>query len=92
MTGLRKPAGLTLVALALAAAPAAPAFAADGGVGGGAGGGEGATHTMDFGSTANCLREFATVPALGSHGAGPTTCTNGDLLGHTLKTVGSLTS
>ncbi|MGY0462523.1 hypothetical protein ACW14Y_20035 [Kitasatospora sp. cg17-2] len=101
MSGVRRPGALLLAALALAAAPTA-AFAAgsapgpdsgagagsDGGAGAGSGGG--AATGPDFASAAACLQEFAAVPALGSHGAGPTTCSNGTLVNHAVGTLGTL--
>ncbi|MFD9066649.1 hypothetical protein ACFVZ3_34605 [Kitasatospora purpeofusca] len=97
MSGVRRPGALLLAALALAAAPTA-AFAAgsdpgpDSGSGGGAGAGSGggAATGPDFASAAACLQEFAAVPALGSHGAGPTTCSNGTLVNHAVGTLGTL--
>ncbi|MFD8317529.1 hypothetical protein [Kitasatospora purpeofusca] len=101
MSGVRRPGSLLLAALALAAAPTA-AFAAgsdpgpDSGAGAGAGSGAGAASGggaatgPDFASAAACLQEFAAVPALGSHGAGPTTCSNGTLVNHAVGTLGTL--
>ncbi|MFD4906037.1 hypothetical protein [Kitasatospora purpeofusca] len=103
MSGVRRPGALLLAALALAAAPTA-AFAAgsdaasgpDSGSGSGAGAGSsagsggGAATGPDFASAAACLQEFAAVPALGSHGAGPTTCSNGTIVNHAVGTLGTL--
>nr|BEK66872.1 hypothetical protein KPHV_40990 [Kitasatospora purpeofusca] len=60
------------------------------GGGAGAGSGGGAATGPDFASAAACLQEFAAVPALGSHGAGPTTCSNGTLVNHAVGTLGTL--
>ncbi|KJY34575.1 hypothetical protein [Streptomyces sp. NRRL S-495] len=103
MSGVRRPGALLLAALALAAAPTA-AFAAGeegpsgsgsqsgsgAGSGAGAGSGGGAATGPDFASAAACLQEFAAVPALGSHGAGPTTCSNGNVVNHAVGTLGAL--
>ncbi|MFF7587766.1 hypothetical protein ACFZCK_09820 [Kitasatospora purpeofusca] len=101
MSGVRRPGALLLAALALAAAPTA-AFAADSGsgsgggsgagagAGAGAGSGGGAATGPDFAAAAACLQEFAAVPALGSHGAGPTTCSNGNIVNHAVGTLGTL--
>ncbi|CAN3981590.1 hypothetical protein [Kitasatospora purpeofusca] len=103
MSGVRRPGALLLAALALAAAPTA-AFAAGSdsasgpdsgagagsGSGSGAGSGGGAATGPDFASAAACLQEFAAVPALGSHGAGPTTCSNGNIVNHAVGTLGTL--
>ncbi|MFB7379470.1 hypothetical protein ACFC26_20520 [Kitasatospora purpeofusca] len=95
MSGVRRPGALLLAALALAAAPTA-AFAADSGPdsgtgsSSGAGSGGGAATGPDFAAAATCLQEFAAVPALGSHGAGPTTCSNGNVVNHAVGTLGTL--
>ncbi|KOV28884.1 hypothetical protein ADK60_18095 [Streptomyces sp. XY431] len=99
MSGVRRPGALLLAALALAAAPTA-AFAAgeegpsgsdsQSGSGAGAGSGGGAATGPDFASAAACLQEFAAVPALGSHGAGPTTCSDGNVVNHAVGTLGAL--
>ncbi len=91
MSGVRRPGALLLAALALAAAPTA-AFAADSGPdsGSGSGSGGGAATGPDFAAAAACLQEFAAVPALGSHGAGPTTCSNGNIVNHAVGTLGTL--
>ncbi|WP_405005246.1 hypothetical protein OHV13_14355 [Kitasatospora purpeofusca] len=98
MSGVRRPGALLLAALALAAAPTA-AFAADGSgsgpgpgpdSGSGSGSGGGAAPGPDFASAAACLQEFAAVSALGSHGAGPTTCSDGDVVNHAVGTLGTL--
>ncbi|MEV0188980.1 hypothetical protein AB0I39_10665 [Kitasatospora purpeofusca] len=91
MSGARRPGALLLAALALAAAPTA-AFAADSGPdpGSGAGSSSGAATGPDFAAAAACLQEFAAVPALGSHGAGPTTCSNGNVVNHAVGTLGTL--
>ncbi|MFJ4096551.1 hypothetical protein ACIPYS_33685 [Kitasatospora sp. NPDC089913] len=97
---MRRPTALLLAALALAAAPTA-AFAADSGSGadpgpgsgsasGSASGSGGAATGPDFAAAAACLQEFAAVPALGSHGAGPTTCSNGNIVNHAMGTLGTL--
>ncbi|WP_082558431.1 hypothetical protein [Kitasatospora sp. MBT66] len=88
---MRRPGALLLAALALAAAPTA-AFAADSGPdsGSGSGSGGGAATGPDFAAAAACLQEFAAVPALGSHGAGPTTCSNGNIVNHAVGTLGTL--
>ncbi|MFD7416115.1 hypothetical protein [Kitasatospora purpeofusca] len=99
MSGVRRPGALLLAALALAAAPTAafaagsdsgPDSGAGAGSGSGAGSGGGAATGPDFASAAACLQEFAAVPALGSHGAGPTTCSNGTLVNHAVGTLGTL--
>ncbi|MFJ8435066.1 hypothetical protein ACIQ9P_27580 [Kitasatospora sp. NPDC094019] len=87
MSGVRRPGALLLAALALAAAPTA-AFA-EGGEGSSDTGGGTATGP-DFASAAACLQEFATVPALGSHGAGPTTCSDGNVVNHAVGALGTL--
>ncbi|MER7705319.1 hypothetical protein ABTX81_20805 [Kitasatospora sp. NPDC097605] len=96
MTGVRRPAALLVAALALAAAPA-PAFASatastpsssplsEGDFG------SSPLSGGDFGAAATCLQEVAVVPALGSHAAGPSHCANGNVLDHTVGTLGSLT-
>ncbi|MFE6744256.1 hypothetical protein ACFVGM_00170 [Kitasatospora purpeofusca] len=93
MSGARRPGALLLAALALAAAPTA-AFAADQGPGPDSGSGSGSSSDAatgpDFAAAAACLQEFAAVPALGSHGAGPTTCSNGNVVNHAVGTLGTL--
>ncbi|MFE6871991.1 hypothetical protein ACFVFS_36300 [Kitasatospora sp. NPDC057692] len=95
MTGVRRPAALVLAALALAAAPA-PAFAFTPGAADAPGAvdapGAAPAPVRDFGAAAGCLQEVAAVPALGSHGAGPTHCAaDGTVLDHAVGILGSLT-
>ncbi|MFJ4672071.1 hypothetical protein [Kitasatospora purpeofusca] len=89
MSGVRRPGALLLATLALAAAPTA-AFAAGSGSGAEAGSSSGSATGPDFAAAAACLQEFAAVPALGSHGAGPTTCSNGNVVNHAVGTLGTL--
>ncbi|WP_328956118.1 hypothetical protein [Kitasatospora purpeofusca] len=102
MSGARRPGALLLAALALAAAPTAAFAAGDSGSGSGGGSGAGsssgpgpgagggAASGPDFASAAACLQEFAAVSALGSHGAGPTTCSDGNVVNHAVGTLGTL--